>query len=168
MKFINIIENFLNLHKIWLDILTLIGAFVFGFWQILINKRLTKLQDYVAISAVPDSRTNKINLINVGKINLYLFGFDLPKKKERFKKPRLISAGTGDTSYYWIDPPMDLDIEKEFEITLCLEDEFRKKWISEIGGRANKITEVKNNKKIEYLQIIVWSYKTYKKKWTFQ
>ena len=63
---------------------------------------------------------------------------------------------------------MDLDIEKEFEITLYLEDEFRKKWISEIGGRANKITEVKNNKKIEYLQIIVWSYKTYKKKWTFQ
>jgi len=141
-----------------------LGALIFSFWQIAINKRLKNLQDYVATAIVPDPRTNKLNLLNTGKINLYLWGFDMPGNKQRFQKPRLIAAGTGDAVYYWIEPPSN--VEGEFEIILYLKDEFNHKWVSEHGGRANKFQTDEDGIKKVGIRITVWSYKTYKKKWS--
>ena len=161
-------EQFLVGHKIWIELITAIGAVIFGFWQILINRRLKSLQDYVAIAATPDSRTNKINLLNTGKINLYLWGFDIPGNKQRLKKSRLIAAGTGDNSYYWLDPPYELKNGQEFEFKLYLEDEFGSKWISEHGGRADEMVIKQDGKETKGIEIKVWSYKTYKKRWSFR
>ena len=168
MEYIKFTEEFLTRHKIWLEITTALGALVFGLWQIKINFRLKKLQDFVAVAAVPDSRSNKINLLNTGKTNLYLWGFDTPDNKQRLKKPRLISSGTADQSYYWINPPSNIKDGEEFEFCLYLEDEFGEKWISEHGGRADTIEVEKDGKKITGLGIKVWSYRIYKKKWSFQ
>ncbi len=161
-------EKFLINHKIWLEVLTFITVLIIGCFQISINNRLKNLQDYIAIAVVPDSRTGKLNLLNTGKINVYLWGFDMPDRKIKFQKPRLITAETGDASYYWIDPPVNLQDKQEFEFTLYLEDEFNRKWISEHGGRADKIQIEKDGKKIDALEIKVWSYKTYEKKWFIQ
>lgn len=144
--------------------LVALGALIIGFWQIAINKRLKKLQDYVAIAVVPDPRTNKLNLLNTGKINLYLWGFDMPSGKLRFPRPRLIAAGAGDAVYYWLEPPSN--IEGEFEITLYLKDEFNQKWISEHGGRVDQFQVDEGGVKKVGIRITVWSYKTYKKKWS--
>ena len=161
-------EQFLIQHKIWLEVAMVFGALIFGVLQIKINLRLKSLQDYVAISAVPESKESKIKLLNTGKVNLYLWGFDMPDNNQRLGKPRLITAGTGNTSYYWIDPPSNLDkitsFPYDFEFRLYLEDDFGKKWISEHGGRAERIKI--NNK--ETIKITVWSHKTYKKKWSTQ
>jgi len=165
-----LIERFLMEHEIWLKFFTLLGALIIGFFQIKINMRLKALQDYVAISAIPDSANNKITLLNTGKVNLYLWGFDMPGNVQRLNKPRLISAGTGKDSYYWIDLPTisSLEDKQEFEFQLYLTDEFGKKWISENGGLANKIQIEKEGKKNDAFQIILWSYKTYKKKWSIK
>lgn len=165
--------EFLAENKIWIDVLTLLVAVSIGAFQISINNRLKKLQDYVAIIAVPDTVTNKIKLLNVGKINLYLWGFDMPGNKQKLNKPRLIAAGVGDSAYYWIDLPfikpehLQEDIYK-FEFKLYLENEFGSRWISEHGGRADKVKIDREGREIDALEIKVWSYKIYKKEWLFQ
>jgi hypothetical protein len=149
-------EQFLTEHKIWLEIVATAGAMVFGLWQIFINRRLRKLQDYVAIAVVPDSRTGKINLLNVGRTNLYLCGFDMPDNNmKRFEKPRLIPAGTGDSAYYWIDLPKIHESviarHYEFGLKLYLEDEFDQKWVSEHGLSADRVLVEKDGKQIDAL-----------------
>lgn len=114
----------------------------------------------------------KINLLNVGKSNLYLWGFDIPENNQRFAKPRLISAGTSDAAYYWIDPPTNLnkiDVGKkyEFSIKLYLTDEFNQKWISEHGGEAEATTSTQNNDLIKTVVVKIWSYNTSKMEWSF-
>jgi hypothetical protein len=162
--------NVYELLSLIIQGLIAVGALIFGTFQVKINKRLKNLQDYVAISAVPDPRINKIKLLNTGKINLYLWGFDMLDNKPRFKKPRLMAAGTGDAAYYWIDPPQLSKAQDrnshEFEFTLYLKDEFNKEWISEHGGRADKVQIEENGVKKEVFEIKVWSYKNYKKKWS--
>lgn len=156
------IENLLTNHKIWIEIATALGALIFGIWQIIINRRLKSLQDYVSVSAVPGDN-GVIKLLNTGKTNLYLWGFDMASKETRFKKPRLITAGTNDSSYFWINPPTPgtLVVGAEFEFTLYLEDDFGKKWVSENGGVVKDIDEQKIYK------IIIWSHKTFKSSWKF-
>ncbi len=157
-------EQFLTQHKIWLEAATAVGALVFGIWQIKINSRFKSLQDYVTIAAIPEPKDRKIKLLNTGKINLYLWGFDMPGNDQRLEKPRLITTGTGDMAYYWIDPPHFNTVDQfpyNFEFKLYIEDDFGKKWISEHGGKAENI-KVDGE---EVFKIIIWSHKTYKKKW---
>jgi hypothetical protein len=148
-----------------------VGAVVFALWQILINKRLQRLQDYVAVAAVPH-KDGKIELLNTGKINLYLHGFDIWGKvmqqqalKVRFGKSRMIPAGAGDAAYYWIDPPPNLEKIQgpyDFDFRLFLKDEFEKEWISEHGGTAIP-AQVSSN--VTEVRFFVWSYKMYRKQW---
>jgi|GEM_PF-904212 len=145
-------------------------AFYIGLKQNEINNRLLKLQDYVAIAAVPNPNANVINLINTGKINLYLWGFDMPGNNQRLKKPRLISSGTNDSAYYWVNPPPTLETittTQEFDFKLYLTDEFNNKWISEHGGEAIPSESIQNGKKEKVVIIKVWSYKTYQSNWSF-
>lgn len=139
-------------------LMTFLGAIYIGFKQNEINDRLRALQDYVAISAVPSNGI--IKLLNTGKTNLYLWGFDMPNNNQKLDKSRLISAGTNDSSYYWI-PSINLNqvqqLPYQFEFKLYLKDEFDQKWISEHGGEAYKDGAD--------IKIRVWSYKTYKSDW---
>ncbi len=70
---------------------TAFGALTFGFWQIMINDRLKKLQDYAAITVVPVS--NKLQLTNVGKINLYLHKYEIGSDYDSFSKGMLMPVG---------------------------------------------------------------------------
>ena len=79
-------EQFLTTHKIWIDVVTATGAVVFGIWQVLINKRLAKVQDFIALSIVPDSVSGKIKLLNTGKINLYIHAFEIDKNIKKLDK----------------------------------------------------------------------------------
>lgn len=161
----------MNTFEKWQIVLTattLAVGVVIGWYQIKINSRLASIEDYVSIAASPDG--DKIKLLNTGKINIYLWGFDMQGNIQRFNKPRLIAANTLDASYYWIDPPPDLESldGKEFEFKLYLQDEFDKKWVSEAGGNINKIQQKKGDTNPPTYQIVVWSYKTYQQDWNLK
>lgn len=133
-----------------------------------INKRLLSLQDYVAISVVPDPGNGVIKLMNVGKANLYLWAFDMPENNQRLNKPRLISAGTNEAAYYWIPVPKIPNVKErfEFEFKLYLTDEFKNKWISEHGGEGESTKTMQDGKQVDAYMMKVWSYKTYKSDWS--
>lgn len=154
--------------QIALAAITLVVAVVIGWYQIKINSRLASLEDYVSIAVTPVG--DKIKLLNTGKINLYLWGFDTPGNNQRLTKSRLISANTLDASYYWINLPPDLESldGKEFEFKLYLTDEFNKKWIAEAGGSVNKLQQKKGDTNPPTYQIVVWSYKTYQYDWALK
>lgn len=134
---------------------TFLGALYVGFKANEINDRLRILQDYTAVSVIPGE--DRIKLLNVGKVNLYLYGFQMPGNSHYFERARLLSAGTGDSAYYWIGPPNIHVIQNnKFDIKLYLIDEFGIKWISESGGR------------LDGNSIIIWTYRTYKKDWTLE
>lgn len=163
-------EGFLTEHRIWLQVLIILGALGFGFWQILINKRLKKLQDYVAISVVPgqqyiekvvNGKLEKVDVVpfikvlNTGKLNVYIHKFELPGNCKVFKEPRMIPASAGDSSYYWLPLPKKdaLTQNEEFKIVLFLTDQHNKKYISINGGI------------LDGDQVKFWTIKTRKKKW---
>jgi len=135
-----------------------IAAVVFGIFQISINHRLVKIQDYVALSIVPGNGT--IKLLNTGKINLYIWGFEVNGNIKKLEKGRLISSASLDSSFYWL--PIDF-VPKEsnsFEITIYLIDEFGEKYITTGGGNSEKVGE-------KDMRITVWTYKTIKSDWKF-
>ncbi|HLD70026.1 MAG TPA: hypothetical protein VJA17_04595 [Candidatus Omnitrophota bacterium] len=154
-------KQFLIDNEIWMKFLTFLIAVLFGVLQLKINSYMTRVQGYVAVAVIP--MQDKIKLLNTGKVNLYLWGFKLPGNTFLFKRARLISAGTADSSYYWIDPPQNLQIGQEFEGMLYLEDEFGRKWVSEFGGELRKIKVDAEEK----MAITIWTYKTYQKRWSF-
>ena len=128
-----------------------------------INDRLLKLQDYVAISVVPGNAV--ISLLNTGKSNLYMWGFDMPNNNFRYEKPRLISVS--DVANYWLPIPNlgKISTTTNFDFKLYLTDEYENKWISENGGEAIPKKLMQDGKEISGYEIKVWSYKTYKSDW---
>jgi len=61
-----------------IEVLTLFGVSFFAFLQYKINDRLRKLEDYVAISIIPDPNGKfALQFINAGKINLYLKKYEI-------------------------------------------------------------------------------------------
>lgn len=168
----NIIDFVRNLI---IPLLTILAALYFGWCQITINRRLKNLQDFVGVSLIPgkeyieeikNGEVKKIGInfyfkfLNVGKINIYLHKVEIISKKsgipvsdgDILNPPRLLPVGTLDSGFYWY--PIPNNLPNEFNIKLFLTDEFGKKWISEHGGGSE------NNR------VTMWSYKTYKKKWS--
>ena len=160
-------EKWLVEHEIWIKVLTLIAAVIIGFFQVSINNRLKNLQDFVAVAIVPGLE-GKIKLMNTGKINLYLCGYDIPGDIQRLNRSRLLSVGTGDTSYYWVNAPRNVKEGEEFTIILYLEDQFKQKWISEHGGILEKYIFKKEGKEETAPAMRIWSYRTYEKEWLFK
>ncbi|MFZ2252770.1 MAG: hypothetical protein WAW13_01190 [Minisyncoccia bacterium] len=145
---------------------TFLGAIYVGFKANEINDRMRMLQDYVAIAAVPDSSV--IKLINVGKVNLYLWGFDMPGNSHHFERPRLIPSGTNDSAYYYIGTP-DLNLVKDnqFDFKLYLTDQFGNKWITNAGGDVTKTKITDGLQEKEGFFLKVWAYDTSKEDWKF-
>lgn len=71
--------------------ITAVFAVMIGIWQIKINERLRKLQDYVALSIVPSSQgLPQLEIMNVGRSNLYLHKWEIGSLNETFVKPMLL------------------------------------------------------------------------------
>ena len=79
--------------------ITAFFAIIFGIWQIKINERLKKLQDFVAVSISPDINLPGIRIMNMGKINLYIRKIEIGHLVHDYKRPRLISVGV-DPCYF--------------------------------------------------------------------
>ena len=145
---------------------TFAGALYVGIKANEINDRLRVLQDYAAVSVTPDA--GSIKLMNVGKVNLYLWGFDIPGNTQRFERPRLLPAGTNDSSYYWIGAPDVAQIKDDkFEFRLYLTDQFGNKWISDAGGDVTRTKVQKDEKQLDAVYLKVWSYDTRRQEWSF-
>jgi hypothetical protein len=155
-------SNYENIQNTIL-LLTLFFAIILGFQQNQINERLKDLNDFVGIVALP-GQDGTIKLINVGKINLYIYGYknNLATSTNFFVKPRLISTGTLESSYFWIyakDVSTPLDEEGFFNFNAYLQDEYGKKYVAEFGGRI----EIQSGQ--SEVKLLVWSYKTHQQKW---
>lgn len=128
-----------------------------------ISSRLQQLDDFVAVVALP-GQNDVIKLINTGKINLYVYGYKnvLAPTTTIFIKPRLISSGTLDASYFWIYtkniivPIMD---DGSFSFNFYLKDEFNKKYVAEFGGMIEPVFGT-----IDW-KVMTWTYRTYPKDW---
>ena len=156
-----------EISQVVISIATLIMAVIIGLKANSINDRLRILQDYVAIAVVPDSST--IKLLNVGKTNLYLCGFDMVGNTHHFDRPRLIPAGTNDSAYYYIGTPdITQVIDNKFDFILYLTDQFGNKWITNAGGDVTKTKVINDGKQVDAYLLKVWTYDTTKEEWEFK
>jgi len=139
-----------------------IGVLSFAFVQISLNRRLIQLQDYVAVSMVPDPSTPKsVRFYNTGKLNMYIHRIEVRDGEtdeilaatDVFKNPRLVPAGTLEQSYYWYPIPSQIFEGKEFTIVILLSDEFGRNWLSSNGAIFSKDKGLN-----------AWSHKTHQKK----
>ena len=121
-------QNTFNFWSLLLQITTAGAAAIFAIWQIKINERMKKLQDYVAISIVPmNPGTNSIEVMNVGKMNLYLKQYGIGTNTEIFQNPLLIPAGTGENSNLRITLQ---NLQPVMPMKFYLLDELGEKYIS--------------------------------------
>jgi len=144
-------------YSLIIAFITMVGAIIFAGWQIKINRRLQKLNDFVALSILPDTNTGKIKLLNTGKINLYIHGFEINGVKNKFDQGRLISSATLDSAYYWL-PTDSVPPEGKFDIKIYLMDEFNKKFITTGQGQSSKVDQGKS-------WVTVWTLRTEKTNW---
>jgi len=145
---------------------TFAGAFYIGLKANEINDRVRILQDYVAIAVIPDNSV--IKLMNVGKVNLYLWSFDMVGNTHHFDRPRLIPAGTNDSAYYYIGTPDIKQVKNDqFDFKLYLTDQFNNKWITNAAGDVTKTKITQDGKEIDAYILKVWTYDTSKENWNF-
>ena len=144
--------------SVLIQILTLIIAAYIGVLQNNINARQVSLSDFVAIAASPDASGQKITLLNTGKSNLYMSKIEIGGETYSYARPRLLATGTLESSYYWVNPPASLPLDKDFELKIYVTDEFGTTWLSEHAGQVHE-----NATKNRVLNM--WSYRTEKKAW---
>ena len=178
-------QNSYNLLSLVLQVFTIIAASVFALWQVLINKRLKELQDYVAISIIPKPDF-QLQIMNVGKINLYVHKWEIGTFTETFSRAILIPAAA--PSFLLISlssPPVG-----QHPVKIYLTDESGEKYlstgevviepiairpISQILPQSetpslNEGTPTINSPQAQVVNITAkmraWSYKTEKYNWT--
>lgn len=163
-----------NLWSFIFQVITGIAAVLFAFFQYKINNRLKKLQDYVAISIVPMSAGDlRLQIINVGKINLYLQKYEIGTDHEAFAKPMLIPAGSNSFLLVGIK---NYNVGQKMDVTLYLIDELGEKFISTGETTVQNISLVKQAassigstapsfETVNLPQAAAWAYKTIRKDW---
>lgn len=142
-----------------IQIFTLIAASYIGVTQNEINNRQALLHDYVAIAAAPDNSGTQITLLNTGTSNLYINKITMGDEVINYDRPRLLPTGTLESSYYWMNPPETLPINKDFDLKVYVTDEFGTKWVSEHAGQMHESAKSAPHK------VQIWSYKTEKQDW---
>ena len=164
-------QELFNILSIILQMIIAIGAIFFALWQTLINSRLKKIQDYVSISLVPtkDTFTNEFQLQikNVGKINVYLYKYEIGEQTHSFENARLIASGSD--TFYVVNVPIN-NLNKELPVKTYLRDEFNNKYLTTGAIIIDAITLV--NEGAQQLQspsvrlsLRAWSYRTEKFNW---
>lgn len=164
-----------NNYSLILQAITAVGAIVFAVWQININIRLKKLQDYVAVTIIPMPPGDlRLQIKNVGKINLYLQKYEIGTDHESFAKGMLIPAGSDS---FLLLPIKYFNIGQNLGIKLYLIDELGEKHISTGEAKventpiSNQIPvqgSVSGQTQIQTIilpQVVAWAYKTIKEKW---
>lgn len=149
--------NIFEKISLGVQILTLIAASYIGVVQNQINTRQASLQDYVAIAASPDNSGSKITLLNTGRVNLYIDKIVIGEETLSYDRPRLLATGTLDSSYYWVNPPSNLPLDKDFDVKVYVTDEYGMKWVSEHGGQVHEYTTADGKEKARGLNM--WSYR---------
>ncbi|MDX1535183.1 MAG: hypothetical protein R3346_00225 [Candidatus Spechtbacterales bacterium] len=143
------------------DLFVAVSVLSFAFVQISLNRHLIELQDYVALSLV--TREGGLSFFNTGKLNVYIHKIEIKDKESEeiisstavFEKARLIPSGTLEESYYWYPLTEEIFKHDAFTVSIYLNDELDRKWLSEHGG------DVLDNKELR-----VWSHKTSQKNWS--
>jgi hypothetical protein len=88
---------------------------------------MKKLGDYVAVVVIPEPKDNsKLQIINAGKINLYLHKYEVGEQTETFSNPVLLTVNA--ISMIFI--PIKIAKIGKQPIKLYLEDEFHRKYLS--------------------------------------
>lgn len=161
-----------NLWSLILQIITAVAAGIFAFFQYKINNRLKKIQDYVAVSIVPMGPGDlRLQVINVGKINLYLQKHEIGMNKESFAKGMLIPAGSNS---FLLLPIKNHNLNQKMDVKLYLIDELGERFISTGEAVVKEIEGLKESKletgqiaheKIKIKQVSAWSFKTLKRDW---
>lgn len=171
-------DHFLQIIQSWGTLLAAAGAGVFGWKQYQINKRLQKLSDFVAISIVPFALDNapKIQIRNVGRINLYLHRWEIDGSNETYGKSRLLACGP---ELFFVIPVPDI-LGLEMPMKMYLTDEHGQKYISTgtvvIDPQPVSITipqaQDSTPQQLQAVQQLMmrrnvraWSYKTQKYNW---
>lgn len=72
-------------------IIAAIGAVFFGYKQYQINKRMQELADYVAVAIAPGQNFS-LEIMNVGRINLYLHKWEIGSISETYVRALLLST----------------------------------------------------------------------------
>jgi hypothetical protein len=102
-----------------------IGACVFGWKQYQINKRMQELADYVAISIIPLANF-QLQIMNVGRANLYIHKWELGYLSETYVKPLLVPTEAKSSIIINLQPPL----MGQHLLKIYLTDEGGKKYLS--------------------------------------
>ena len=108
-----------------IQVLTLFAAAGFAYLQYRINDRLKDLQDYVGLSIVPLENL-RLQITNVGRMNLYLHQWEIGENVHNFEEPILIAA-EGRTNLLITLRPTSIGQKRA---TFYLTDEKQKKFLS--------------------------------------
>lgn len=153
--------NLFEKISLGVQVLTLVAASYIGVVQNQINTRQAALQDYVAVSAMFNANAGQISLLNTGRMNLYIERIEANGEVTKYDRPRLLSTGTLDSSYYWIAPPATLEVGKNFPLSIYLVDEYGKHWVSEHEGHVyEQDVKTQDGKTAKVRLISLWSYQT--------
>lgn len=110
------------------------GAVTFAALQWRINSRMKQLQDYVAVATRFGSvvgTDGQIEITNIGKINLYLYKYEIVGETKEFDDGNLIAVGNGIAPYgIEITNINGFEPDKLHELKLYLKDSGGKKYIS--------------------------------------
>jgi len=113
---IEVVLQFLNIA-----VLGMVGLYFMGL-QTKINNTLKGLEDVVAVTVLWETGTDKVNILNVGKVILYLNKYDIGKNTEIFSRSLLIPA-SGLIRISLHDLPVG-----EMDMQLYLTDDFKRKY----------------------------------------
>ena len=173
-------QHVFNFWSIILQILTAVGLIYFALRQTQINKRMQELADYVALSISP-AQGFQLQVINVGRVNLYLHKWEIGSMNETFVKPLLLPAEGKSKILITIQPPQIGQHLAKFYLT----DEADQKYLStgevmvepvvfqlpqtttppQIQGSEQNQTSGAQPAINVQLRMRAWSYKTEKSKW---
>jgi hypothetical protein len=172
-------ENTYNFANLVITGIIGLFAVIFGFLQILINYKLKKIQEYIALSIEPIPNViNRLKLVNTGKVNLYIHAFEINGKVEKFEPERLIPLN----SFYWIYLPLNANSEEDiskliseskekfFQLKIYLANQFGHKYITEGSyeiseGKIFDLTTTAHIPIKSIPMINAWTNKTKKFKW---
>ena len=173
----------LQILAVLFQVLTAGGLIYFAWRQTQINKRMQELADYVAVSLIPDPNGQlQLQIMNVGRSNLYLHKWEVGSISETLVKPWLLPTESKSKIIIGIQPPQIGQHLAKFYLT----DENNQKYLSTgevsidpVGFQLPTLTtppQTQDNIQNQtagsqaivnvQLRMRAWSYKTEKTDWT--
>ena len=137
------IERFLEQHRIWIDVFTLvaIGGAAFFAWTVgvrqnEINEAIQRIEDSVEIYAYPRNYNNGHFLLvtNVGRLQVYITSYKIGDGELVDTDKALIPAGQQQGAWFSFKLPT-VEKGEVVDITLHIEDQIAREWRSSIDTR---------------------------------